>query len=54
MYEKEPSYIKVMPPEPTHGNNFTLVHVDVDILAILEISEVDSFIAMQLSVQLTW
>ncbi len=42
-----------MPPEPVCGN-MTLVHLDVDILAILDISEVDSYISMQLSIQLTW
>ncbi len=53
MYEKVGSYIKAMPPEPV-DSNITLVHLDVDILAILEISEVDSFISMQLSVKLSW
>ncbi len=42
-----------MPPEPV-GRNTTLVHIGVDILAILEISEVDSYISMQLSIALSW
>ena len=42
-----------MPPEPV-GANATQVHLGADILAILEISEVDSYISMQISIQLTW
>ncbi len=53
MYEKDESYLKAMPPEPV-GSNTTLVHLGIDILAILEISEVDSYISMQISIQLTW
>ena len=43
-----------MPPEPLEGNNYTLVYADVDILAILDIAEVDSYISMQLNIKLTW
>ncbi len=54
VYEKDDSYIKQMPPEPLHGDELTKVHMGVDILAILEIAEVDSFIQLQLSISLTW
>ncbi len=43
-----------MPPEPPEDQNITLVHLGADILAILEIAEVDSYISMQVSIQLTW
>ena len=43
-----------MPPEPLDGDNITHVHLALDILAILEIAEVDSFISMQIQIQLTW
>ncbi len=53
VYKKPPSYIKTMAPAPVDGNA-TVVCLDVSILAILEISEVGSYIFMQLSVQLSW
>ena len=42
-----------MPPEPIDGN-MTLVNLGVDVLAILNIAEVDSSISMQISIQLKW
>ena len=48
------SYIKTMPPEPVGGFNETFVHVSADILAILDIAEVDSFISMQIDVHMRW
>ncbi len=54
VYSKDASYIKTMPPEPIEGQNVTTVFLSMDILAILEISEVDSFISMQISIDLTW
>ncbi len=42
-----------MPPEPVKGN-ITQVHLALEILAILEISEVGSYISMQLGIDLTW
>ena len=45
--------MKEVPPEPVEGN-LTRVQVDVDVLAILAISEVDSYITMQMSLRLTW
>lgn len=53
VYEKDTSYMKEVPPEPVEGN-LTRVQVDVDVLAILAISEVDSYITMQMSLRLTW
>ncbi len=43
-----------MPPEPVGGFNETFVHVSADILAILDIAEVDSFISMQIDVHMRW
>ena len=54
VYEKDMSYIRAMPPEPLGGENMTHVLLGLDILAILEIAEVDSYISMQIQVQLTW
>lgn len=54
VYEKHPSYIKAMPPEPVNKDNITYVHLGLDVLAILEIAEVDSSISMQIQIQLTW
>ncbi len=54
VYEKDPSYIKTMPPEPLPGADMTLVHLGLDILAILEIAEVASYISMQIQLRLTW
>ncbi len=53
VYEKDPSYIKAMPPEPVTGND-TYVHLALEALAILEIAEVDSYISMQIQIKLTW
>ena len=54
IYYKDDSYIASMPPEPPKGQNTTLVHLGMDILAILEISEVSSYISMQMSINLRW
>ena len=55
VYEKEDSYIRQMPPEPVgrHGDS-TWVRMGVDVLAILDIEEVDGFIQLQLNIRLTW
>ncbi len=54
MYEKDASYLSFMPPEPVSNETHTKVHVQLDILAVLEIAEVDSYISMQVEMQLTW
>ncbi len=43
-----------MPPEPVLNETYTKVHVQLDILAVLEIAEVDSYISMQVEMRLTW
>ncbi len=53
VFEKDASYIKSMPPEPV-DSSATYIQLGVDILAVLEISEVDSYMSMQISIQLTW
>ncbi len=53
VYEKDVSYVKSMPPEPLSGNS-TEVQLDLEVLAILDISEVDSYISIQQNVHLTW
>ncbi len=54
IYVKEDTYIKTMPPEPMNENNVTFVELSQNILAILEIAEVDSYISMQFEISLTW
>ncbi len=54
VYEMDRSYIKSMPPEPKPGKNWTHVQISLDILAILQIAEVDSSITMQIEMKLSW
>ncbi len=48
------SYIKFMPPEPLEEQSKTMVNFSIDILAILDVAEVDSIISMQLDAKLSW
>ena len=48
------SYIVDMPPEPKKGDNMTYIKVGVDVLSILDISEVGSYIALQLTLRYTY
>ncbi len=54
VYEKDESYIRQMPPEPKGGDSRTEVRVGVDVLAVLEIEEVDGVIQLQIGIRLTW
>ncbi len=54
VYRKDSIYIKTMPPEPLNEDNMTYVDLSLNILAILEIAEVDSYISMQIEISLSW
>ncbi len=48
------SYMATVPPEPLGDQDKVEVTVDVDVLSVLDISEVDGFVTLQLTVRLTW
>ncbi len=54
VYEKDKSYIKNMPPDTKTTKYATIVELELDILAILEIAEVASYLSMQFEIHLTW
>ena len=54
MIEIDKSYIKDIPAPPVHEDVFNYVNVSVDMLGILDINEVDSFIAIQFQLYLSW
>ncbi len=66
MFEEDASYIKESAPKEEHAvageasttenrqKRKTAVRVDVDVLSILEISEVDGHLSLQLNLKLTW
>ncbi len=54
MYEKDFSYIKNMPPDTKAVDSITTVQLELDILTILEIAEVNSYLSMQFEIHLTW
>lgn len=54
MIEIDESYLKEIPAPPQIFQKLTLVNVSVDVLGILEIDEVDSFIAIQFQLHLSW
>ncbi len=54
LFEIDDSYIKESPPKGVTNGTLVEVGVGVDVLSILEISEVDGFIAIQIRLNLTW
>ena len=54
MVEIDRSYIKDIPAPPKLQGSLTEVNISIDTLAILEIDEVDSLIAIQFQLYLTW
>ena len=54
MVSVDKSYIKDMPAPPQHGDKLTKITVSIDLMSILEISEVDSSIEFQFQIYLTW
>ena len=56
MVRVDKSYIKDVPAPPVDPGkvNLTEVIVDVEVLSILEIAEVESLIAIQFELSLTW
>ncbi len=54
MYEKDFSYLKNMPPETLTNETALIVALELDILTILDISEVKSYMSMQVEVHLSW
>ncbi len=54
IYEIDDSYIRESPPKGVINGTLADVEIGVDLLSILEISEVDGFIALQIRLNLTW
>ncbi len=55
IFTLDKSYLKEVPPETDNGEDgLTPVYLDVEVLSILEISEVDTFISLQLNLLMTW
>lgn len=54
MIEIDQSYIKDIPAPPIDENVYNYINVSVNILGILEINEVDSFITIQFQLDLSW
>ncbi len=54
LYEIDDSYIQESPPKGVTNGTLAKVGVGVDVLSILEISEVDGYIAIQIRLNLTW
>ncbi len=55
IYEIDDSYIRESPPKGAEGEgSLAKVEIGVDVLSILEISEVDGYIALQLNLKITW
>ncbi len=43
-----------MPPQAVGECSITTVELELDVLAVLDLSEVDSIFAMQMELHLTW
>ena len=54
IFVTDSAYLKEVPPEPLEGDDMTIVKIAVDILSILEISEVNSYVMLQLNIKLSW
>ena len=54
IYEIDDSYIRESPPKGVRKGTLAKVEISVDILSIMEISEVDGFIALQLRLMISW
>ena len=54
IFKTDSTYLKEMPPEPKGEVGKTDVFLKVDVLSIVDISEVDNFISLQLRLKLSW
>ncbi len=54
IYEIDDSYIQESPPKGVEEGTLVKVEISVDLLSILEISEVDGYIALQLRLMISW
>ncbi len=54
IYEIDDSYIQESPPKGVVEGTLAKVEISVDLLSVLEISEVDGFIALQLRLMISW
>ncbi len=54
VYEKDFSYLKNMPPEALNNDSALIVDLELDILTILDIAEVKSYMSMQVEIHLSW
>lgn len=53
IFKPDSTYLKDVPPEPSEGE-LAEVLITIDVLSILEISEVNSYIQLQLNIKLSW
>ena len=54
MVEVDESYIKDVPAPPLKKGSLSQVNVSVDVLSILEINEVDSWLSLQFELHMVW